>query len=212
MKFLHIRLTILSQQVRADDSSFVLDQIKNPKTFEKELAAHRLSIDFKRVLMYGHSQGGATAALAMLTDPRIKGGVNLDGRFFGTVMTKGLSRPFALLGRPNHSAEDKTWPQVFPKLRGSRFEMAVADAIHGSFTDLPILVDSLGLPVDVRKAVAPLVGLASGEQMDKVVKGVMVAFSELVFRENPAPAVLKKGQTQITGLTVLQSTIRKSTD
>lgn len=145
----------------------------------------------------------------MLTDPRIKGGVNLDGRFFGAVMTKGLSRPFALLGRSNHSSEDATWAQVFPKLRGSRFEMAVADTMHGSFTDYPILIDSLGLPEAVRQAASTLFGAASGKQMDKVVKGVMVAFSELVFGENSAPAVLKKGQKQITGLTVLQSDIRK---
>lgn len=195
-------------QVRAEDVSFVLDQLQSPKIFSKELASHNVAIDFNRVLMYGHSQGGATAALAMLTDSRIKGGVNLDGRFFGAVMDRGLSRPFALLGRPNHGAQDKTWPEVFPKLRQSRFEMEVANTTHGSFTDFPILIDSLGLPEAARGAVAALIGAVSAKHMDKTVKSVMVAFSELVFKQNKAPEVLKKGQTVVSGLTVLNSDFR----
>lgn len=159
--------------------------------------------------MYGHSQGGATAALAMVTDPRIKGGVNLDGRFFGSVMTKGLSRPFVLLGRPDHSAEDKTWPQTFAKLRGSRFEMEVADTVHGSFTDFPVLIDTLDLPEDAKKGAEMLIGAASGKQMDRVVKGVMLAMYELVSGDKKVPAVLKKGQKQISGLTILLSDVRK---
>lgn len=187
----------------------MLDELKSPKTFATELDAHSIAIDFSHVLMYGHSQGGATAALAVLNDRRIKGGVNMDGRFFGAVMTKGLARPFVLLGRPNHGAEDQTWPQTFPKLRGSRFEMEVADTMHGSFTDFPALVDSLNLPKEAKDAAASLFGAASGKQMDKVIKGVVMALSDLVDGQKPVPAVLKKGQKAISGLAVLQSDVRK---
>ncbi|KAH8178479.1 platelet-activating factor acetylhydrolase, isoform II domain-containing protein [Sarocladium implicatum] len=196
-------------QVRAQDVSFVLDELNKPKTFAKELASHNVAVDFSRVLMYGHSQGGATAALAMLSDSRIKGGINMDGRFFGAVMTKALSRPFLLLGRPNHGAEDGTWRQTFPKFRGSRFEMEVADTMHGSFTDFPALVDSLNLPEKAREGAAMLFGAASSKQMDKTVKGVVTALSELIFSDKAIPAVLKKGQKQISGLRVLRSDVRK---
>ncbi|KAB5566308.1 PAF acetylhydrolase [Coniochaeta sp. 2T2.1] len=196
-------------QVCADDMSFVIDQLQHSKTFAADLCAHKTSINFQQIVMYGHSLGGATAAAAMLSDPRIKGGVDMDGRFFNPVLEKGLDRPFALLGRPDHRSEDETWPGFFSNLRGSRFEMQVAGAAHGSFTDFPVLIDSLNLPEGMKKAVAQVLGSASGETMDKVIRGVMVAFCDFVFGKSPAPALLQKGQIELPEMTVLQSDIRK---
>ncbi|KAB5582958.1 PAF acetylhydrolase [Coniochaeta sp. 2T2.1] len=196
-------------QVCADDMSFVIDQLQHSKTFAADLCVHKTSINFKQIVMYGHSLGGATAAAAMLSDSRIKGGVDMDGRFFNHVLGKGLDRPFALVGRPDHRSEDETWPEFFSNLRGSRFEMQVAGAAHGSFTDFPVLIDSLNLPVAMKDAVAQVLGSASGETMDRVIRGVMVAFCDFVFGKSPVPAILQKGQTELPEMTVLQSDIRK---
>ena len=44
--------------------------------------------------MFGHSLGGATAAAAMLADPRIRAGVDMDGTILGKVAKQGVARPF----------------------------------------------------------------------------------------------------------------------
>ena len=189
--------------------SFVIDQLQRSKTFADDLCAHKTSINFEQIVMYGHSLGGATAAAAMLSDTRIKGGMDMDGRFFNPVLQQGLDRPFALLGRPEHRAEDDTWPEFFFNLRGSRFEMQVAGAAHGSFTDFPVLIDSLDLPEGMKEVVGQVLGSASGETMDQVIRSVMVAFCDFVFGKSPAPAILEKGQKQIPEMTVLRSDIRE---
>jgi predicted dienelactone hydrolase len=57
---------VMRERVR--DTSFVLDEL-----------ARFPSLDVGRVGMVGHSMGGFTAAEAMLTEPRIDAGANLDG-------------------------------------------------------------------------------------------------------------------------------------
>ena len=186
--------------------SFVIDRLLHSDTFSRDLATHKTSIDMSRIAMYGHSLGGATAATAMRSDARIKGGINMDGRVFSPVLEKGLDRPFILLGRPNHRAEDATWPRLFSKLTGPRFEMQVEKTMHGSFTDFPVLIDSLNLPEPYKSAAAEMIGAASGKTMSKVVNSVVMGFSDYVFGKTKAlPDVLKKGQTKVPELTVLRS-------
>src|SRR4051812_7591647 len=51
-------------------------------------------LDRHRVGAFGHSNGGATSAAAMLVDRRLRAGVDLDGGIFGPVVGRGLDRPF----------------------------------------------------------------------------------------------------------------------
>jgi predicted dienelactone hydrolase len=51
-------------------------------------------LDLAHTGMFGFSPGGATAAAAMLVDPRIKAGADLDGSLYGPVRKTGLTRPF----------------------------------------------------------------------------------------------------------------------
>lgn len=152
--------------------------------------------------MYGHSLGGATAATVMLSDSRILGGVDMDGRLFNPVLKTGLGRPFLLLGRPNHSSEDPTWPALYNKLRGARVEMAVAGAIHASFTDFPVIVDILNLPKPTADHVS---GSVSWERMDVVIKSVLIAFCEFVFGNNASPELLQYGQEGLPEITVVRA-------
>ena len=54
-------------------------------------------LDLHAVGMFGFSLGGATAAAAMLVDPRLRAGVDLDGSIYGPVARLGLARPFLLM-------------------------------------------------------------------------------------------------------------------
>ncbi|KAK8096877.1 Alpha/Beta hydrolase protein [Apiospora kogelbergensis] len=193
-------------QVRAADVSFVIDQLSESTVFRRAYDNHRIVIDFGRIVMYGHSLGGAAAATVMLSDPRVRGGVDMDGRFFKPVLEKGLDRPFVLLGRPDHSSEDPTWPAVYDKLLGARVEMAVAGTIHASFTDFPVIVNSLNLTKSTAELVA---GSVSGRRMDLVINSVLVAFCDFVFGHNPAPEILQHGKSVLPELTVVQSDLRR---
>ena len=206
----HATIKILTQhlftQVRAADVSFVIDQLSESTVFRRAYDNHRIVIDFGRIVMYGHSLGGAAAATVMLSDPRVRGGVDMDGRFFKPVLEKGLDRPFVLLGRPDHSSEDPTWPAVYDKLLGARVEMAVAGTIHASFTDFPVIVNSLNLTKSTAELVA---GSVSGRRMDLVINSVLVAFCDFVFGHNPAPEILQHGKSVLPELTVVQSDLRR---
>jgi predicted dienelactone hydrolase len=54
-------------------------------------------VDPERIGVFGHSFGGAVAAIACHMDERIKAGVNLDGSMYGEPVTAGIHQPFLLL-------------------------------------------------------------------------------------------------------------------
>lgn len=184
----------------------MISQLKNSSTFKLIYQDHQASINLNQIVMFGHSLGGATAATAMLSDPRILGGVDLDGRFFNPVLEKGVDRPFLLLGRPNHSAEDETWEQLWPILRGGRVEMAIAGALHGTFTDFPILFSHLNISNETRDGVEELLGSIPAERMTIVLVKVLTAFCDFVFGLS-APGLLQRGDAKLPELTIVKSDI-----
>src|SRR4051794_24741652 len=53
-------------------------------------------LDRDRIGAYGHSIGARDVAAAMLVEPRIKAGANLDGAAQEPVFTRGLDQPYAI--------------------------------------------------------------------------------------------------------------------
>ena len=129
----------------------------------------------------GHSLGGAAAAQALPLDQRILGGINLDGRLFDPVLTSGLKKPFMLLGREKHADEDETWSQFWSVLRGPKAMVGVSGTTHASFTDIPALIQSLGLPDEAQAEVEKLLGTVGGSRMQEIVAGVCTSFFTSVF-------------------------------
>lgn len=132
--------------VRALDASFVLGEL---------LADPRWSIDPDRVGMAGHSAGGAATIAAMLDDPRIRVGANLDGSTEPLIPATGLDRPFLLLGRdgqysPGDGRAADTWSRDWALLTGWKRWLVVTGAVHPSFTDLGLLADQFGIPIGAR--------------------------------------------------------------
>lgn len=134
-----------------------------------------------KVVALGHSLGGASAAETILNDKRVLGGIDLDGRLFNPVLSKGLDKPFMLLGRPNHRSEDKTWAQFYDNLRGSKAELQIAGTLHGSFTDTPLLITALDLPEEYKKPVESLVGTVEGKRMQSLLSKTVDGFFTYVF-------------------------------
>lgn len=130
------------QRGRAKDVSFVLDSLTHSKWASL--------IDPARIGMAGHSVGGASALGAMVADPRIKAGIDIDGTTDDPLLAPGLDRPFLFLGRanmytPGTGEESGTWQRDWAQLKGWKRWLVVAGMAHPSFTDIGLVGEQLGL-------------------------------------------------------------------
>ncbi|GJC94265.1 PAF acetylhydrolase [Colletotrichum higginsianum] len=187
-------------QVRAEDTSFVLTHLQ-----ENPVAG----VDLDRTIMFGHSLGGATAAAAMLTDPRIRGGLNFDGKLLNPVLQAGLDRPFALVGRPGHVDEDSTWDEFYAGLRGPSALLSVAGTTHASFTDFPTLISSLNLtlPEAAKSLLEGELGTLEYRRVGSVVAKIVEAFAALALENQVASLFTKEGDAAFPEVSVQQDNI-----
>ncbi|KAK3897060.1 Alpha/Beta hydrolase protein [Staphylotrichum tortipilum] len=169
-------------EIRAADMSFVLSQLLQLSSSANPLF-HNLpaKIDFNHVIAMGHSLGGAAAAQVLPLDKRILGGIDMDGRLFNPVLKSGMKQPFLLLGREKHADEDATWNSFWEVLRGPKAMVGVAGTTHASFTDIPALIQSLGLPAEAQSRVEELLGTVGGSRMQEIVAGICSSFFTSVF-------------------------------
>lgn len=84
----------------------------------------------------------------MYADRRVRAVVNLDGAVYGPVVQAGLDRPVLLMDTPIHDglAQDYTWVEFWPHLRGWRRCLRLADADHLSYTDIMLMPSQVGMP------------------------------------------------------------------
>ncbi|MFF4185263.1 alpha/beta hydrolase family protein [Streptomyces sp. NPDC001691] len=130
---------------RAKDVSFVIDQLT---THRHPAWRYARMIDRERIGMAGHSAGGAATVPSLLTDQRLRAGVNLDGTMDFPVPATGLKgKPFLMIGHPlGDQQEDPTWTKAWANLDGWKRWLTVAGSNHGTFTDNPLFFEKLGLP------------------------------------------------------------------
>ncbi|MFD2468177.1 alpha/beta hydrolase family protein [Amycolatopsis silviterrae] len=133
---------------RAADVSFVLNQLTDPRPKWRGSAL----IDPSRIAMAGHSVGGASTIPAMLTDARIRAGIDIDGTTDEPIPDgTELSRPFLFLGKTatytpgSGRPEAITWERDWKHLTGWKRWLLVTGVVHQSFTDLVALGDQIGL-------------------------------------------------------------------
>lgn len=145
--------------------------------------------------MFGHSLGGAATAAAMLTDPRIAGGLAMDGALFGPVIQQGLDRPFMFMAHTNHtrtndkSANDpyNSWYDIWPKLRGWKLDIQLANSQHYTFSDFPIVLETLGIVPNATVAGNLLVTDLDGARALEIVTTYVGAFLDMVLKCEIAP-------------------------
>ena len=185
----------LAVSTRAQDASFVLDQLSSVDIAERLVpgAAACGGVNTSHVAMFGHSLGGATTAVAMLHDPRIAGGLNMDGSFYfrSADANKTLNRPFLIFENQNHTRQsDPTWAEFWPRLTAWKRELRLAQSQHDTFTDFPLLVRITGLVDSLGPQLGEILGTLDGTRVLEIVETYVAAFVDFVMT-GKLPSVLK---------------------
>ena len=163
---------------RAKDISFVINELSHPSP----------SVPFKintdRVVVFGHSLGGASAANAILSDSRIAGGVNFDGNFFGEFNTtdEPISRPFLLFRAANRRkiGVGQDWDKAWKKLTGWKLDLELQNSTHLTFSDFPVLAETVGIRASLGQAGEELLGTLDGMKGLEIMSKYVSAFAKYV--------------------------------
>lgn len=171
---------LLDLDTRVKDVSFVLDKLSEPSTAARIIPGLACELDVSKTGVIGHSLGGATAATALLRDSRFVAGINLDGSFWGDVIQKGLDKPFLMFA--HEGKIDPTWEAIWPNLRSWKRELILAGSQHHTFTDLPDVVDVLGVGDSLPPEATDLLGTINGARAFKVITTYIEAFFNFVMK------------------------------
>jgi pimeloyl-ACP methyl ester carboxylesterase len=172
----------LALTTRAQDLLFVRQQMANVSITDMIFPGHLRGRQSPKTAIFGHSFGGAAAAIAMLKDQNIIAGLNLDGSMLGEVLTTGLDRPFMLMGHENKTQEtDPSWKVFWPQLTGWKKEFEVKNSAHYSFSDLPLITSVLELQDKLPAEVGQVLGNVEGRHMTKLIATYVTAFLNMAF-------------------------------
>lgn len=163
--------------VRSRDVSFVIDELRSPQ-LSKKLLGDKVRINQKQYAIYGHSLGGATAAVAASRDDRLTAAVNLDGTFFGSVVSCGATKPLLIVSHEGKNlTTDPSWTSTWDATRkATKAAATLPGTAHGSYTDYPLIFDALGVPAEVRDQFVDLIGALPGALLREVVSNVVDHF------------------------------------
>lgn len=185
---------LLNLRTRVQDLSSVLGHLQSPSpSSNNPLLSRGLreKVNLAEPVVVGHSFGGATAAQIMDVDPRFAGGVNLDGILFGSVVGAGFKKPFFEMKSETVSSErDSSWDGFTRNLSGWKLQVLVEGTEHESFTDLPLLFDSLPNGKQVRRAAKEALGTLDGERIREIVAAYVSAAAKR-FVDGQEPELLK---------------------
>lgn len=163
--------------VRSSDVSFVIDELRSPQ-LSRQLLGDKVRINQKQYAIYGHSLGGATAAVAASSDDRLTAAVNLDGTFFGSVVSCGANKPLLIASHEGKNlTTDPSWTSTWDATRKTtKAAVTLPGTAHGSYTDYPLIVDALGVPAEARDQFVDLIGALPGALLREVVSSVVDHF------------------------------------
>jgi predicted dienelactone hydrolase len=107
-------------------------------------------LDMTRVGVFGHSFGGAAAALFCHEDSRCKAGIDVDGAPHGSVIQAGIDRPFMFLLSDHSHESDSEGGQIGADIQSiydhlpleGRLRVVIRGANHFLFSDDGALLKS----------------------------------------------------------------------
>ena len=185
----------LAVSYRAQDASFVLDQLCDASVISQLIPSSSHGLSVRKVAMFGHSLGGAATAAAMLNDSRIAGGVAMDGSIYGPVVQEGIDKPFMLMAHTNHTRTNdsssgdpsNSWFDFWPNLRGWKRDIILANSAHYTFSDIPIVLETLGITPNATVASALLITDLNGSRALEIVTTYVTAFLDMVLKRGHSP-------------------------
>ncbi len=131
------------------DIAFVLDRLEQLNASD---ASGRFTgrLDMTRVGVFGHSFGGAAAALFCHEDSRCKAGIDVDGAPHGSAIQAGIDRPFMFLLSDHGDSSDPEGREVMANIQSiydrlpvdGRLRIAIRGANHFLFSDDGALLKS----------------------------------------------------------------------
>ena len=166
--------------VRVKDIMFVIDQLNSQSVKDNLLGTAAGTCNPSQVLAFGHSLGGATALATMLADRRIVGAVDLDGSLWGSVTSEGVDCPFMLFAHQGKNLiTDASWQQTWQHAKlTTKVELELEESTEGTFTDFPLLAETLGVSDELSGKLAKLIGNLPGTQVDKILNVYLGHFFE----------------------------------
>ena len=131
------------------DIAFVLDRLKQLNASD---ASGKFTgrLDMTRVGVFGHSFGGAAAALFCHEDARCKAGIDIDGAPYGSVIQAGIDRPFMFILSDHSHETDPESRQILANIQAiydrlpadGRLRIMIRGANHFTFSDDGALLKS----------------------------------------------------------------------
>ncbi len=171
---------VFDLDVRVKDVMFVIDQLDSQSAKNSLLGTAAGGCDLSQVLLYGHSLGGATAVSTILADRRVIGAVNLDGSLWGSVVSEGVNCPLMLFAHQGKNlTTDASWQETWQQTKSTtKVELELEESTEGTFTDFPLLVETLGVSGKLADQLAKLIGRIQGTQVDKILNVFLGQFFE----------------------------------
>lgn len=132
------------------DIGFVIDRLEQLNQSDAS-GKFKGRLDLTRVGVFGHSFGGAQAAQFCHEDPRCKAGIDVDGMPFGSVIQRGIDKPFMfLLSSHGDTSADPEARQIWADIqsiydrlpRDGRLRVEIKGANHFTFSDDGALLKS----------------------------------------------------------------------
>jgi len=171
--------------VRVADVSFVLEIVSSVSNL---FGLPPSSININKVVILGHSFGGATAAEAILSDPPLAGGINMDGSLFGQALNTADEKPFLLIGNAQkNQTNDPSWAAFWSELTGAKLQLRIDATEHGSSTDYPTLANAIGVNPASDPKIAGLIGSINPVRMSEILEQYIGAFVDLSRGGKPSP-------------------------
>lgn len=123
----------------AEDLSFVVDELEEMNRQSRNRFFGKLNLN--QIGAFGHSAGGGTAGQVMLSDSRIKAGINWDGAQWADMIDSTLHQPFLRIEAVRDSATFAPNDLIYHN--GSKavmYDVKVNGFGHSNFSDIPLLI------------------------------------------------------------------------
>lgn len=165
--------------VWVNDLLFSLKKIKELNLFDTSILFHHVNIN--EVGIFGHSYGGAAAAVASFKDSTFKAGINMDGSPRGDTLQWKLRQPFLILQSDQGLHTDQRSRLFYHGLKNGRL-IVIKNSRHRAFSDESVYP----LPNPGREN---LLGKIEGRKMVATTSHFIIAFFDIYLKHHPSYAV-----------------------